>query len=148
MEQVIWLVVLCVLLLIEIITLGLTTIWFAGGALVAFLVSLLGVNWVIQIVLFVVISIVLLIFTRPVAIRFLNNKRVATNVDSLIGKEARVTEKINNINGTGTIIVNGQEWTARAIDDANYEIGDQVVIKQISGVKALVTSKKEEEANV
>ncbi len=86
MDPIVWLILLVVLIIIEIITMGLSTIWFAGGALVAFVASLLNVNVVIQVVLFLVISILLLVSTRPVAMRYLNRTRVRTNVESLIGK--------------------------------------------------------------
>ncbi len=144
MDSIYWLILLCILIFIEIITLGLTTIWFAGGSLVAFLAALIGAPTPIQIALFVVVSLVLLIFTRPFAMRYLNKNREATNVDSLMGKEARVVEKINNLNGTGSVIVNGQEWSARISPEetvTTIDINTIVVIEKISGVKLIVKLK-------
>ena len=83
MIPIIWLVILAVLVVIEIITLGLTTIWFAGGALVALVVSLLGGPVWLQILLFLGVSVVLLIFTRPLAVRYMNKNQQKTNVDSI-----------------------------------------------------------------
>ena len=83
MIPIIWLVILAVLVVIEIITLGLTTIWFAGGALAALVVSLLGGPVWLQILLFLGVSVVLLIFTRPLAVRYMNKNQQKTNVDSI-----------------------------------------------------------------
>ena len=97
MQAIVWLVLLVVLLAIEAVTLGLTTIWFAGGALVAFVLALAGAGLFIQIAVFCVISVILLIFTRPVAAGWLNHGRVRTNAQSLIGETAVVTEEIDNL---------------------------------------------------
>ena len=94
----IWLIVLAVCLVIEIATYGLVTIWFAGGALVTFFVSLLTDNLAVQIVIFLVVSLIMLIFTRPIAMKLVNGKRTRTNVDSVIGKICKVTETIDNFN--------------------------------------------------
>ena len=101
MNPIVWLVILVVLLVIEIITLGLSTIWFAGGALAAFIAALLGADLYLEIILFLAVSLVLLLFTRPVVMRYLNANKTATNVDSLIGEQAIVTKPINNLLGQG-----------------------------------------------
>lgn len=145
MEAIYWLIGLAVLLVIEIITLGLTTIWFAAGALVAFIAALIGMNVFVQILLFLIVSILLLYFTRPVAVKYFNSKRVKTNYESLIGKEAKVLERIDNFNATGTALLDGQEWTARAFDDNEIiEEGTKVIVVKISGVKLIVEIQKEE----
>lgn len=134
-----WLLGLVVFLVIEIITLGLTTIWFAGGALVAFFAALLGVPVLAQIFLFFVVSFLLLFFTRPMVQKRLNNSREKTNVNSMIGKEGRVTEEVDNFNGKGRIQVGGMEWTARASEDGvTIPVDSCVVIQEIRGVKAIV----------
>ena len=134
-----WLIALAVFLVIEIITMGLTTIWFAGGSLVAFIASLIGVPVIAQIAIFFVISFVLLFFTRPVVEKHLNNSRTKTNVNSMIGKEGKVTEEIDNFNQKGTIVVNGLEWTARSIDDdIVIPNGSKIIVKDVQGVKAIV----------
>lgn len=135
-----WLIALAVFLVIEIITLGLTTIWFAGGSLIAFVASLFGAPIVVQIVLFFAISFILLFFTRPIVEQHLNNNREKTNVNSMIGKEGKVTEEIDNFNQKGTIIVNGLEWTARSLEDGIIiPNGSKVVVKDVQGVRAIVS---------
>lgn len=140
-----WLIFLAILIFIEILTMGLTTIWFAGGALVAFILASLNVPVPVQVVAFLVVSVVLIIFTRPLASKYLNKKRVKTNYEGIIGKIVKVTERIDNFNATGAAMVNGQEWTARAdIDGKIIEPGTAVKVVNISGVKLIVTEYKEE----
>ena len=145
MEQmeIIWLALTAVLLIIEIVTLGLTTIWFAAGALFAFFAALLGMNQGIQIGLFVVVSVVLLFFTRPLAVKYLNTKTIKTNTEALVGKTARVIVDINNLKSQGQVVINGLEWTARSSDDTVvFKIGDAVTIVGIEGVKLIVEGQK------
>lgn len=145
MEQmeIIWLALTAVLLIIEIVTLGLTTIWFAAGALFAFFAALLGMNQGIQIGVFVVVSVVLLFFTRPLAVKYLNTKTIKTNTEALVGKTARVIVDINNLKSQGQVVVNGLEWTARSSDDTVvFKIGDAVTIVGIEGVKLIVEGQK------
>lgn len=138
MDGIFWLIIVIVMAIIEIITLGLTTIWFAGGALVAFIASLLGANLAVQVVLFIVVSLVLLAVTRPLAVKFFNKGRESTNAESLIGGRAVVKQEIDNLNARGMVSVNGQEWTARAFEDKIIPQGATVEIMEISGVKLLV----------
>lgn len=146
MASVYWLVFFVIMIGIEIGTLALTTIWFAGGALVAFVLSLFGAGVELQLTVFVVVSFLLLFFTRPWASRYLNKNTVRTNVESLIGKTARVTQQINNELGTGSAVVGGQEWTARAQDPEEiYEPDTIVVIQGVRGVKLIVSRRQEVE---
>ncbi len=145
MEQmeIIWLALTAVLLIIEIATLGLTTISFAAGALFAFFAALLGMNQGIQIGVFVVVSVVLLFFTRPLAVKYLNTKTIKTNTEALVGKTARVIVDINNLKSQGQVVINGLEWTARSSDDTVvFKIGDAVTIVGIEGVKLIVEGQK------
>lgn len=139
-----WLIILAVLIFIEIITLGLTTIWFAGGALIAFVVSLFVDNLLLEIILFLVVSLLLLYFTRPLVIKYFNPKRVKTNYEEIVGKEALVTIMIDNLRASGQVMVSGQEWTARSEDGTILEVGTKVTVKDVSGVKLIVSDKKEE----
>ena len=140
-----WLAAVLVLIAIELLTTSLTTIWFAGGALVGFLLNICGAPLWAQIAAFIVVSLLLLIFTRPVLTKAIKKSGIRTNVDSLVGTMAKVTEQINNREGTGTAIVNGQEWTARSIDDAvTIESGETVEIVEISGVKIIVKKNESE----
>lgn len=139
-----WLIALIVLLAVEIATMGLTTIWFAGGALVALIAALLGANIVVQVILFVAVSLILLIFTRPVAVKYLNNNAVKTNAEGLIGRTAKVIYTIDNVNSTGYASVDGQEWTARSEDNGVViPEGTLVTIVRIEGVKLIVKKKEE-----
>lgn len=140
--SIIWLILLAVLLVVEIITLGLTTIWFAGGALVAFLVSIVGGPLWLQILLFIAVSVVLLIFTRPLAVKYMNRNVNKTNVDSLPGEKAVVTKTIDNLRGTGQAVVNGLEWSAKSRDETIIDEGAIVRIVAVEGVKLVVEEEK------
>lgn len=140
-EYVYWLVLFIIFVLFEIITLGLTTIWFAGGSLAALIASLLGANLIVQIIIFLIVSLLLLFVTRPYAKRYINNNTTKTNVDGLTGKTAKVIEDINNINATGTVMVNGLEWTARSVDDTEIFKDSLVTVESVEGVKLIVKLK-------
>lgn len=138
-QAVIWLALLVILLAAEAVTLGLTTIWFAGGALAGFVMAMLGMDLFVQIAVFCAVSILLLVFTRPLAARWLNGNRVKTNAESLIGQTAVVTEAIDNLENRGQVQVRGQFWTARSESDREIiREGARVKIKKISGVKLIV----------
>ena len=138
MDSIVWLGVLILMILLELATMGLTTIWFAGGALAAFIAALCGASLLVELGLFLVVSFLLLFAFRPLAMRYVNSRTVKTNVESLAGKTARVTEEINNEMGQGTAVLNGQEWTARSADDTVIPAGSLVVVDAVSGVKLLV----------
>lgn len=143
METYYWLILMAVMIAIEIITLGLSTIWFAIGALAAYVAALFGADVAVQVVVFLVVSLAALFFTRPVAVRFFNNKdREKTNVDSVIGSAAKVIEKIDNFNAKGRVMLNGMEWMARSVDGSEIEAGETVVIKEVSGVKLMCEKEK------
>ena len=134
-----WLVVLIVSIGVEVATLGLTSIWFAGGAVVAVIVAAVhGPVW-LQILLFFAVSLLLLFFTRPIAVRYFNRDRVRTNVESMIGRQAIVTSEIDNLQGIGQVTVGGQEWSARTEGDGlNLQPGIVVDIVAVNGVKLIV----------
>ncbi len=146
MDALYWLLLFIALLIIEIITLGLTTIWFAGGALVGFFLSLAGVIPTVQWAAFCAVSLVLLFATRPWAVRHFNSqKREKTNVDSLIGKTAVVTAEVSNLEGKGEVFVKGLAWTARSAEDgAVIPVDAHVLVKAVEGVKLIVEEKKED----
>ncbi len=126
MEMYIWLALMVLFILVEAGTAGLTTIWFAGGALVAFLAALLGAHLVVQVILFVLVSLLLLIFTRPLVKKYLNGRTLKTNADSLIGRTAVVSEEISNLRATGAIMVDGMSWTARSETEEAIPAGAEV----------------------
>lgn len=134
-----WLAAFILFIAIEIPTMALTTIWFAGGALAGLVLYLLGAPVELQLGAFVVISFALLALTRPMALRYINQKTKKTNVESLIGKQARITEEVDNAAGTGTAVLEGAEWTARAAEDGlTIAPGTVVLVKEIRGVKLMV----------
>ncbi|EOS75619.1 hypothetical protein C819_02181 [Lachnospiraceae bacterium 10-1] len=138
----IWLIIFVACIVIEIISMGLTTIWFAGGALIAAVAAALGVSLWVQIVLFVLVSLVLLYFTRPIAVKYFNKDRIKTNAESLVGKQAIVISEIDNLQGIGQVTVEGKEWTARTVTDGvTLPTGSVVIIRAISGVKLMVEEK-------
>lgn len=140
----IWLGLFIILIVIELFTVGLTTIWFAGGALTAMIADIFGADILAQILLFLAVSCVLLIFTRPWAMKHLNQKRVRTNYESEIGKIIKLTEKVDNRNQTGKSIVDGQEWTVRSKDDREIlEEGALAKVIAVSGVKLIVEKYEE-----
>ena len=145
-ETLVWLIIFAVLVVIELITMGLTTIWFAGGALIAVIAATLQAPLWLQIILFIVVSIILLLFTRPLAVKYFNKERTLTNAESLIGQQAIVISEIDNLQGIGQVTVAGVEWSARAKDE-NLMIptGSVVVVDAIQGVKLIVEVKKEGE---
>ena len=134
-----WLGAFIVFLVIEIITMGLTTIWFAGGALVATILAVLNLPVWVQIVVFIVVSCTMLIFTRPIAVKYFNRDRVRTNVESLIGREAIVVSEVDNLQGIGRVTVAGQEWAARNyVDNSPLPVGTVGIVRSIDGVKLLI----------
>ena len=134
-----WLVLLVLCIVVEVLTLGLTTIWFAGGALVAVLASLLQAPIFVQVILFFLVSFLMLFFTRPLAVKYFNKDRVKTNVESMVGRQAIVTGEIDNLQSAGQVTVNGQEWSARSTDDKiRIPVGIVVNVVAISGVKLVV----------
>ena len=139
MDMIGWLVAFVILIGIEAATMALTTIWFAGGAVFAFFAAVLWFSIQTQLVVFLIVSFILLLFTRPFAMRFVNRETVKTNVDGLIGRRAKVITKIDNNEPSGATVVDGQEWTARSMDDAvTIPVGTHVVIKEVRGVKLIV----------
>ena len=137
----VWLLVLLVCIIVEFVTMGLTTVWFAGGALVALLAAALNVPVAIQVALFLGVSILLLIFTRPIAVKYFNKDRIRTNAESMIGRQAIVISEINNLEGIGQVTVSGMEWSARSINDVEIPVGEVVIVRAINGVKLIVEPK-------
>ena len=144
MQTIVWLGIFVILLIIEILTMGLTTIWFAGGALAAFGAGVIGFGLVVQVVVFVVVSVLLLFLTRPLAVKYFNQERQKTNAESLIGQQALVIEDIDTLQSAGRVEVNGQEWSAKTDEpDGKIEKNKIVVIDGIQGVKLIVRDKEE-----
>jgi len=141
----IWIIVAIIFGIIEAVTLGLATIWFAIAALITMIVAAIGLSFPVQVVVFLVISIVLLVSTRPIAVKHFKIGSTKTNAEALIGKVGVVKEKIAEM-GVGIVIIEGQIWTARSEDDSEILPKEKVKIIRIDGVKLIVskTDKMEE----
>ena len=145
MLNLIWIGLFIILLIIEVFTVGLTTIWFAIGALAAAGANTLGANLTIQIIVFLAVSIVLMSFTRPWAAKHLNKNRLKTNYESKIGEVIKITERVDNLRQTGRSIVDGQEWTVRSQDNNVILEKDELAkVISVSGVKLIVEKYKGE----
>ena len=134
----VWLVLLVIFGIVEAATVGLFSIWFAAGALVAMVAALLHAPLWAQIVLFLAVSFVALLLMRPLAKKYLTPSFQPTNADRIIGQEAVVTETIDNLKGRGLVSVDGTVWTARAEDEQPIAAGTVVKVLRIEGVKVFV----------
>lgn len=134
-----WLALVIIFVVVECLTVGLVSIWFAGGALVSMFLAMAGAGAIWQDVAFLVVSGLLLVATRPFVKKYLLNKKVKTNYESVIGEVAKVTETIDNYNQTGAAFADGKEWTARSTDNETViEQGALVRVVAIEGVKLMV----------
>ena len=140
----VWIGVAVVLAIIEGATLNLATIWFVIGSIFALIAAALGLALFWQIAVLLVVSVILLVFTRPVLVEKLQVGKIKTNADSLVGETCYVTEDIDNIKSQGSVKVHSLIWTARSTDDAvTIKKGAKVVIEAIEGVKLIVKVTKE-----
>ena len=137
--EIIWLAAGILLLVVEAVTPALVSIWFALGAFAALIAAFSGAQLWIQLLLFLTVSAVALIVTRPLAKKYLDSKHVATNADMVIGKLGIVTEEINNLEAHGAVSCMGKEWTARSADGSTIEKGAKITVCSIEGVKLIVT---------
>ena len=145
-EMIFWTVLLILMIVVEALTMGLTTIWFAAGALAAVIAAACNAPLFVQIALFLIVSVATLVFTRPLAVRYFNGERTKTNVGSLVGQKGIVTGKIDNLKGSGQVTLNGMEWTARAAQkDRIIPEGSVVVVRSIEGVKLIVDAEEQAE---
>ena len=133
-----WLVVLVLFCIGEAITVGLTSIWFAVGALGALIAAGLGASPLVQVGLFLLLSLLSLALVRPLAKKFLTPKYTPTNADRIIGMIAVVTEDIDNLASSGLANIKGQVWTARSETEDIITAGEKVKILRIEGVKIIV----------
>ncbi|KNY25585.1 NfeD family protein [Pseudobacteroides cellulosolvens] len=133
-----WLILAVVLGIIEASSFNLITIWFSIGAVAAMISSLFGVPFIYQVVIFIMMSALLLYFTKPLIKKFLNVRKEKTNADRIIGEKGIVVEKIDPVNGTGQVKIGGQIWTARSTNDEVIDLNELVEIQEILGVKVFV----------
>jgi len=138
LTAVLWCAAFVLFLIVEAAAPGLVSIWFAAGALAAFISALLGAAIWLQFVWFFVISVALLVATKPLAEKYVNRKAKPTNADMIIGKTCPVVEKIDNLSSSGAVSIDGKVWTARSEDAGVIETGTLVTILRIEGVKVIV----------
>lgn len=143
LNEIIWAGLLVLFIIIEAATAQLVTIWFAAGALVSLIISFFNCPIWLQIIVFVIVSAVTLIATRPLVRKLTKKNMQPTNADRCIGATAIVTEDINNILGAGAVSVNGVIWTARSESGNNYSKDEKVTVLRIEGVKLIVDSKED-----
>lgn len=132
-----WFAIAVICAVIEGMTLGLTTVWFALSAVLMIFISMLHPPFYVQCVLFALVALLLLFFTRPIALKLLHAKREKTNADSLIGKKAVVLQTITEWE-KGQVKINGAVWTAASVDGAVIPAGDECIIEKIEGVTLIV----------
>jgi membrane protein implicated in regulation of membrane protease activity len=139
----IWVSLVIIFALVEVFTLGLTTVWFAIAALIMAFLSFFHMPLTVQVLIFLVISALLLIFTRPLAIKKFKIGREKTNVDSLVGKHTLVVKTIGEFE-RGEAKINGQIWSARSEDNTEITKGKKCEILRIEGVQLIVRPLMEE----
>lgn len=137
-----WAVLLLIFTLIELFTYEFFALCFSFGSVSALVASLFDVNIVVQVVVFLTVSGLLIVFIRPIAYKLLKVTHSPTNADMLIGKEGVVIEKINNLEQSGRVNVFGQNWAARNITNMQLEVDSKIIVKRIEGVTLIVESKK------
>jgi membrane protein implicated in regulation of membrane protease activity len=136
---IVWLIIAIVLAVIELSTLGLVTIWFAVGALVSMIAALLGANIWVQLICFILFSIVILVAVRPLAEKYINRNIKKTNIDAVIGRRLIAKTDIDNIKGTGKVDMDGSTWLAQSsIDEVTINAGQEVVVVKVQGAKLIV----------
>ena len=139
MMQYVWLTLLILFVIAECATVGLISIWFAGGSLVAMFLAMAGAPWGWQVAVCLIVSLLLLIITRPIAVRHFNNKKAKTNYQSVIGEVVRITEAVDNFQQTGAAFADGKDWTVRAAEDSvTIAKGEAAVVVAVEGVKLIV----------
>lgn len=143
-----WLGLAVILAIIEAATAGLITIWLVLGSLAAWVCALVGLPFLFQLFVFLLVSYVLLILTRPFIKNWLSHKTVKTNADRFIGQTGLVIEAIDPVEGRGQIKVGGQVWSAISVDGKGIEIGKKVQVTAITGVKLVVFQIENQEVGI
>ena len=141
MIYLIWAVAIIVFGLFEAVTAQMVSIWFVVGAIAALIASFLNVPFIAQVIIFVAVTILALVITRPLVKKYIHPRKERTNADKVIDQIGIVVEDIDNINATGQVKVEGKIWTARSIDNSLIPSDKEVVIEKIEGVKLLVKEK-------
>lgn len=140
-----WIIVAVVCGIVEAISLGITSIWFVVGAIVALVLASFDVPFIVQVVVFLVVSIVLLIYTRPIATKYLKLGKEKTNVEAISGQEGLVVEAIDNVLGKGQVKIGGQIWSAKSENGEDIPKDAEVLVLAVKGVRVIVKRIEEEE---
>ena len=138
MESIIWLVLMVIFLIAEALTVSMISLWFAAGAVVALLLSLLNLQIWLQVLLFFLVSGALLACLRPLVRRHVTPKLTPTNVDAIVGTRCMVTAEIDNVCAAGQVKLNGIEWSARSVTGQIIPEGTLVRVERVEGVKVFV----------
>ncbi len=140
-----WTVAIIVFGVLEAVTAQLVSIWFVAGAIAALIASFFHASIPIQIIIFVCVTILALVITRPLVKKYIHPKMQRTNADKVIGQVGIVCQNIDNINATGQVKVDGKIWSARSIDNQIITENSEVIIEKIEGVKLIVKSNNNKE---
>lgn len=139
-----WLLLFAVLMVLEMITMNLFTLWFAGGAIAAALLACMGVSFKVQLLTFAGVSLVLLFLVRPVTVKRFNKKRTQAAAESMIGRQAIVISEINNRQGIGQVTVGEKEWSAKNRNEEEIlPVGSVVIVRDVKGMRLIVEEKKQ-----
>lgn len=136
---VIWAAAAAVFLVIELLTYGIASIWFALGSLCALVAAVMGAPPWLQVVWFAFITAVTLLLTRPLVRKYINGRTQPTNADRVVGMEGVTVETVDNLGGTGAVRADGKVWSALSAGGETIPSGTAVYVRGIRGVKLLVT---------
>lgn len=138
MNSLIWILLIIAFIVIESATVSLISIWFAGGALVALLALLLGADVTIQILVFLLVSVLCIVLLRKFALNSVKNKKSKTNIDRIIGQEIILKEGISEELGAGLAVINDVEWKVKSENGELIPAGEKVKVVDVEGVKLVV----------
>lgn len=134
----IWMALMVLFAAVEAATVSLVSLWFVGGSLAAMVVCLLGGSPLLQVLSFVLVSAALLACLRPFVRKFVTPQKTATNADLALGREAYLTETVDNLRGTGALKLDGREWSVRSMDGSVLPEGTLVKVVKLEGVRLYV----------
>ncbi len=142
MEYILWVTVIVTSAIAEGVTAALVSIWFIAGGLAALVAQMAGASITVQVAIFLVVSLLVIVFLRPLAVKVLY-KNADKALNSIVGKQAIVKESIDNINCTGEVFIEGKMWSARSNDGSSIKEGTIVTVESVEGVKAIVSTKQD-----
>lgn len=134
----VWVGVMIAFGILELATVNMVSLWFVGGAAAALIAQLLGGNVWVQIIVFFVVSIILLACLRPFTKKYVTPNKTATNADMALGQQAYLTETVDNLRGTGSLKLDGKEWSVRSANGDVLPEGTLVTVVKLEGVKLYV----------